>query len=123
MTRKRKLLLWVLLAAAAAAASALAYDHYYRTRIWPAGLQQTLLGQEIAGSDALIDRIGSSAYGEGMFRWRYRVDPNDPRLKSYCPVALTPQACRFTRSRRLAEGVDIYASYSSGVLTLQEFWS
>ena len=123
MTRKRKLILWALLAAAAVAASSLAYNWYYRARIWPAELQRNLLGSEIALPDALIDRQGSSAYGEGMFRWRYRVDPRDPRLKQFCPGARTPQACRFTRSRRIAEGVKIYASYSGGVMTLEEIWS
>jgi hypothetical protein len=78
---------------------------------------------EIVRSDALIDREGSSAYGEGAFRWRYRVDPRDPRLKPFCPAARTSKACRFTRSRRISEGVDIYVSYSDGVMTLEEFWS
>lgn len=123
MTRKQKLLVWAFPVVAALAALALAYDWYYRTRIWPAELQRNLLGSEIVRPEALIDRAGSSAYGEGMFRWRYRVDPRDPRLKKFCPAALTSQPCRFTRSRRITEGVDIYVSYSDGVMTFEEVWS
>ena len=82
-----------------------------------------MLGLELARPDAQIDREGSSAYGEGMFRWRYRVDPRDPRLKQFCPAAPTPEGCRFKRKRRIAEGVDIYVSYAGGVMTLEEWWS
>jgi hypothetical protein len=123
LTRKQKLFVWALPAAALLAASGLAYDWYYRARIWPAELQQQLLGAEIVRSDALIDREGSSAYGEGRFRWRYRLDPRDPRLKKFCPAARAPGDCRFARSRRIAEGVDIYVSYSGGVMTFEEYWS
>jgi hypothetical protein len=123
LTRGRKLFLWGLFAAAAVAASLLIYQHYYRARVWPAELQRDLLGVQIAEPDALIDRDGSSAYGEGMFRWRYRVDPRDPRLRKFCPAASRWEACRFTRRRRIAEGVDVYVTYSGGVMLLEEIWS
>jgi hypothetical protein len=118
----RKLIL-LSLAVPAAIAAALAGHHWYFQRyLWPAEIQSNLLGNQIADSDALIRREGYSAYGEGAFRWYYRVDSRRPELTRLCRGQ--PSAtCRFTKSHKLREGIEQTVYYSNGVLLLEEIWS
>ena len=98
------------------------YNWYYRTYKWPAEIQTSVLGSQIVDSASLLKREGYSHYGEGMFRWRYRIGSENPNLAWQCGNQ-TIEACRFTKTRRLADGVVQTATYSNGILTLEEVWN
>jgi len=95
---------------------------YYQRYIWPAEIQKELFGRQIVDANLLPVRIADSGYGEGMFRWTYRIDPASADFREYC--GSTPvKSCRFQRTKHLKEGVDLSASYANGVLTIEEWWS
>lgn len=98
------------------------YHWYYQRYVWPAEIQKELFGRQIVDANLLTDRIAESAYGQGMFRWTYRIDPTKSNLREFCGLA-TIKKCRFTKSKHLKEGVDLDASYSDGILIVEEWWS
>jgi hypothetical protein len=95
---------------------------YYQRYVWPAQIQKELFGRQIADANVLSDRISEAAYGQGMFRWTYRIDPANSGLQELCGLA-TIKKCRFTRSKHSKKGVDLGASYADGILIVEEWWS
>jgi len=118
----RKISLSVIIACVAVGALSGAYNLYYRAYGWPLEIQKGVLGGQVGDVASLLEREGYSAYGEGMFRWRYRVDKGNKRLAALCGNQAIP-VCRFTRTRRLDDGVIQSAHYSDGILILEEVWS
>ena len=81
-----------------------AYNWYYRRYTWPAEIQSGLLGHIVANADDLVRQEGNSSYGEGMFRWEYRLSGGSQHLQRLCdgkPLSV----CEFTKSRQLEVGV------------------
>jgi hypothetical protein len=102
-------------------AAAGTYDWYYKRYLWPADIQDHLFGDRLVDASTLLKCEGSAAWGQGMFRWTYRIDISDGRLRKLCgsqPLG----TCRFVKVRHLKSGVDLDATYVGGVLTLEEWW-
>lgn len=98
------------------------WNWQYRRYAWPKEIQTSVLGVQVVGSDELMSSEGFSAYGEGMFRWMYRVSPEDfIPLAQYCN-GQEVSACQFTRTKRLSDGVVQSVTYAEGVLTVEELW-
>jgi hypothetical protein len=98
------------------------YKWYYRTYKWPAEIQTSVLGSRIVDSRSLLDREGYSHFGEGVFRWRYRIGSENTNLTKQCGDQ-PKDTCRFTKTRRLEDGVVQTATYSDGILIVEEVWS
>ncbi len=122
MAIDRKIILAIALACMVIGGLAAAHGWYFRRYAWPAEIQQNLFGRQIASSDSLLTQEGFSAYGEGMFRWRYQVEAGGKAWDALC-LNHTFADCKFTKTRRLDDGVDQTASYADGILTLEEVWS
>lgn len=95
---------------------------YYRSFVWPREIQTSILGSPIVDGRSLLGREGYSHYGEGMFRWRYRIYDGNSELARHCPDQRLTD-CEFTKSRRVSAGVVQSITYSDGVLTVEEVWS
>lgn len=99
------------------------YDRYSFSVRWPAQIQREVLGTEIAFGDGLISKERHfSQFGEGMARWRYKIEASNAAAQRLCgriPVS----KCSFVRTRRVEEGVEVSASLSGGILMLEEVWS
>jgi hypothetical protein len=122
MTVGKRRILGTLVAVFLVGVSLGAYNWHYRRYTWPAEIQSGLLGNVVAGADDLVRQEGYSAYGEGMFRWEYRMRSDNQYLPRLCdsePLS----TCEFTRSRQLEEGVSQVIRYSRGFLTVEEIWS
>ena len=107
---------------AVSAAALGGYNWYYRTYKWPRDIQVALLGSEIVDQANLLKREGYSHFGEGMFRWRYQVGGGNTGLAKQCG-GQSVQTCHFAKTRTLSDGVVQAATYSRGILTLEEVWS
>lgn len=116
---------YVLIAAFACAALATLYcvqNWYYEHYVGPREIQQQLLGGLLAPSSSLLDYDGYSHYGQGAFRWRYKVDPHSKLLGTLCGDQRIDQ-CVFHRTRMLSDDVTQSIRYEAGVLTVEEDWS
>jgi hypothetical protein len=116
---------YVLVAAVACAALAglsAAQRWYYRHYVWPREIQQQLLGGQLAPSSSLVEYDGYSHYGQGAFRWRYKVEQQSKLLGTLCGDQRVDQ-CVFHRTRMLSDDVTQSVSYERGVLTVEEDWS
>lgn len=119
VTKKRVLLVISLVGIGIAAF--IARDWYNRRYVWPIEIQQALLGGLLAPSSALIQQEGYSHFGQGMYRWRYRVDPKTELLRSLCgPQRI--DTCVFTKSRMVSSNVGQIVGYQTSVLTVEEDW-
>jgi hypothetical protein len=99
-----------------------ARDWYYTRYVWPREIQQEVLGKLLAPSRSLVAYEGYSHYGQGMFRWRYKMDPASKELAALC-AEQTIDKCVFSRSRVISEDVREVVSYEGGILTVEEDWS
>lgn len=97
------------------------YDWYYTRYIWPAEIQRSVAGGQLAPASALVNYDGFSAYGQGAHRWRYDA-VESPRLRQKC-AARPISGCRFTETRRLNSDVEQTVSFEAGVLIVEEIWS
>jgi hypothetical protein len=105
-----------------AAVTCFTYNWYYNKYIWPEEIQISVIGRRIVGPGSLIDRVGYSHYGEGMFRWRYRVGATNGWVRSVCGIQTTG-SCNYTKSRQISADVSQTITYSNGVVILEEVWS
>lgn len=97
------------------------YNWYYTRYLWPADIQRSVTGVELALPSALSNYDGFSAYGQGAHQWRYDTVEN-PRLRQMCSP--TPVSrCRFSKTRRLSSDVEQTVSFKAGVLIVEEVWS
>ncbi len=118
---KRSGLAVLLCAAICLVAAIWIYDRHHFSVLWPADVQRTTLGNEVANADALISKERSfSQFGEGFARWRYKA--NGLSLDHLCGQVAVDQ-CGFTRSKTLEEGVTVSVTLSGGILTVEEWWS
>lgn len=97
------------------------YNWYYIRYLWPADIQRSVAGVELASASALINYDGFSVYGQGIHRWMYEAIEN-PRLRKMCaPKPISN--CRFSRTRSLTSDVQQAVSFEGGVLIVEEVWS
>lgn len=122
MRINRKIVIGAILVSVAVGALSLAYGWYYRRYQWPIEIQKALLGRQVVEAKSLMDQEGYSAYGEGMFRWRYKIDKENKQLTILCRRQAIA-VCKFSRTRQLSDGVTQTVTYSDGVLILEEVWS
>jgi hypothetical protein len=122
MKTNQRLIIKVIVAAFIIGASLWAYNWHYRRYTWPAEIQSGLLGHVVASADELVRQEGNSAYGEGMFRWEYKMRNGSQHLQRLC-AGKPLSTCEFTRSRQLEEGVSQAVRYYRGLLTVEEVWS
>lgn len=122
MKLKRRSLIAVLAAILLLGAALWGWNWHYRRDVWPKEIQASVLGAQVVGPDELASSEGFSAYGEGAFRWTYRIGTKDlMALAEYCN-GQELETCRFTKSKRLNDGVVQSVTYSDGVLTIEEIW-
>jgi hypothetical protein len=117
--------MYVLVASVACSALAglyVAHNWYYRRYVWPCEIQQQLLGGLLAPSNSLLEYDGYSHYGQGAFRWRYKVEQHSKLLGKLCGNQRLDQ-CVFHRTRMLSDDLTQSVSYRSGVLTVEEDWT
>jgi hypothetical protein len=122
MTINRQVLLGATTACITIGAILWAYNWHYRRDTWPVDIQIAVLGSQIAGAGSLLAWEGYSAYGEGMHRWRYKIDERSEQLKGLCTNQEISN-CKFTRTRRVNDGVVQTVHYSDGILIVEEVWS
>ena len=75
----------------------------------------------LAKAEWLVASDGFSAYGEGVFRWNYKIPPDAEKLRLICGHQ-GATACRFMKSKRLNDGVAQSVTYADGLLTVEEVW-
>jgi len=124
MRPKLNLRLWVIVGVSLVllgGVAAWANAWYYKRYIWPFEIQRNLFGHPLADPGMLLKYDGYSGYGQGRFRWSYKVGANDGRLKEFCGSQPTKN-CSFERYRHLEPGVSQDASYKDGILMLEEWW-
>ncbi len=103
-------------------AVAMGWNWHYRRHVWPKEIQAGVLGAQVVGSDELTTSEGFSAYGEGVFRWTYRISAADrTSLAQYCKGQELSD-CRFSMSRQLNDGVFQSVTYRHGMLPVEEVW-
>jgi hypothetical protein len=97
--------------------------HWYQSRITrPALIQREVLGREITSYGQLTTYEGSGAYGEGLWRWIYRL-PVSNEWSSLCQRGTDKGACEFSRTRQVpGQEIQETVEYSSGKLTITEIW-
>ena len=101
-----------------------AHDYHYRRYTWPADIQTKVLGgtQITDGATLVSWESDSVVYGEGGFKWTFRLNVRNDHLKRLCG-AQPVLKCKFTRSRHLSDGVDLFVEYADGILIIEEAWS
>lgn len=122
MRLNRKGLFLAIIALAVVASGLAARDWYYTRYIWPREIQQEVLGSLLAPSRSLVAYEGYSHYGQGMYRWRYKIDLASKELEALC-AGQKIDKCMFSRSRVISEDVRQVVSYEGGILTVEEDWS
>jgi hypothetical protein len=80
-----------------------------------------VIGEQLANATMLVSSEGFSAYGEGVFRWRYKVTGDVSKIRSLCGVQ-DLSICRFTRTKNLKDGVILTVTYEKEILTVEETW-
>jgi hypothetical protein len=122
MRISKKVIFITILSAIMLAVILLSYGWYYIHYIWPEEIQANVLGRSVVGNNFLLKREGYSHYGEGEFRWEYRVARENREVVALCyPKSIT--VCSFRKSRRINEGVEQTVVYVNGVLIVEEVWS
>ena len=98
------------------------WDRHQFNVVWPTKVQSELFGETLVSSDDLVWSERHFAYGQGFARWKYKVANGNPSLQHLCgTVSITK--CILRRHRTVEQDVDIFASLSGSVLTLEEAWS
>jgi hypothetical protein len=122
VTPRTRIILVSAVAAIVIAASVYARGYYNFRYGWPRKVQNEVLGFEIADPSRLVSKEGRASYGQGLHRWRYRVDPGNERVRQLCgPQRM--DTCRITRSRTIEKGVDLTVGVDAGIITVSEEWS
>ena len=96
------------------------YDSLVRE---PGQMQRRLTGREIAGLSSLVSfEPDVSGYGEGTFRWQYRLEPGQLRdLRSRCRPDGSGR-CILGRQQTEADAEAISAALYKDRLWLEKYW-
>jgi hypothetical protein len=95
---------------------------YYGRYVWPADIQERVLGVVVVSADDLVEHTGFSHFGQGMYTWRYRVSDTNAEIIKLCsgrPIA----TCSFIKWKQLDPNVKLSVGLADGVLTLEEDWT
>lgn len=98
------------------------YDWYYTKYVWPETIQREVLGVVLSASGELINHEGFSHYGQGMYRWRFRISKNSQLLNRFC-IGQELAHCKFSRSREVSPDLARIVSYEEGILSVEEDWT
>lgn len=96
------------------------YSWYYDEYQWPKEIQLNLTGRVLVSSKFLINRTGSSHYGQGMYRWYYSIDRPSAALVQLCSVTDYTR-CRFGLSHT-TDNISRSIRFDGKVLTVEEVW-
>jgi hypothetical protein len=122
MTVSRALLVRITAGVILITAILLGWNWHYCRYEWPDEIQVRVLGTAVAGAEDLVSYERFSAYGEGAFRWTYRIaGPRQAPLAKYCKGNVL-DGCRITKTKRLNEGVVQSVTYVEGTLIVEEIW-
>jgi hypothetical protein len=86
MTRGVKIGVWVAIGIVVAAIAIYGQGWYFDRYTWPRKIQREILGKVVVEHGALLTYAGFSHFGQGGFRWTYRVEPTNPTIAEYCGI-------------------------------------
>lgn len=109
-----------LLAGATLVLGGVTHHAYWINKRWPELIQSETLGHVVTTDSKLVSREGSSAYGQGLYRWTYQLSVGD--IAAICGKAIR-QACQLNKHLHTKDGVDRIVAYSDGTLVLEEIWN
>lgn len=122
MRRVSRSTLYVVIATVAVGSVVAFSWNWYNTRIvWPAEIQRSLIGGELAGYASLNSYEGESHWGQGMFRWSYDLNLTPSDVGKYCAGG-SAETCRFQRTGSPSPGVTTSIVIEGRYLTIEEWW-
>lgn len=122
MRVNRRFLLAALTAILLLSVTLFVWNWHCRRYAWPQEIQISVLGVQVARCDELVSSEGFSAYGQGVFRWTYRIAAKGSSpLAQFC-YGHGPDTCQFSKTKRLNDGVVQSVTYDDGMLTVEEIW-